>query len=398
MWAVRYTFGRYGAWTNKKNKFLKISLYFLEVFCYNNIAFKFRKENRPCNMQIWFIGRTLASQAEETGSTPAICLKKTVNDCLFLFRESKKSRRKYSAFAGIKRRGKPLVHESARGILRGKEQRMISSTANAQIKYLVKLQEKGAARREDKVYVCEGRKMFGEVLTCARESIVKAYFAESFIAEWGSVPENMAHISGIPYETVADHVFGEISRTVTPQGVLAVVRQPEYHLDDLLSEEQAALRLLLLENLRDPGNLGTIMRTAEGAGISGVILSRESVDMFNPKVIRSTMGAIYRMPFVYVPDLAAVAVGLRQRGIMVCAAHLEGSVAYDTVEYPRRTALMVGNEANGLSDKAAQAADLRIRIPMEGEVESLNAAVAAAVLMYETYRQERAGKANRAKI
>ena len=76
MWAVRYTFGRYGAWTNKKNKFLKISLYFLEVFCYNNIAVKFRKENRPCNMQIWFIGRTLASQAEETGSTPAICLEK----------------------------------------------------------------------------------------------------------------------------------------------------------------------------------------------------------------------------------------------------------------------------------------------------------------------------------
>lgn len=274
---------------------------------------------------------------------------------------------------------------------------MISSTANAQIKYLVKLQEKGAARREDKVYVCEGKKMFREVLACARESIVKAYFAESYFAEWGSSPQNMAQLSGIPYEIVADPVFGGISQTVTPQGILAVVRQPEYRLDDLVSGGRTALRLLMLENLRDPGNLGTIMRTAEGAGISGVILSRESVDMFNPKVIRSTMGAIYRMPFVYVPDLAAVACGLRQQGITVCAAHLEGSVAYDTVTYPPRTALMIGNEANGLTDRAAQAADLRVQIPMEGEVESLNAAVAAAILMYETYRQVRAGKAGGAK-
>lgn len=267
---------------------------------------------------------------------------------------------------------------------------MISSSGNAQMKYLVKLQEKGAARREDKVYVCEGRKMFGEVLQYAKESIVKAYFAESFYAVWAQEPENAETLSGVSYEIVADFVFKEVSQTVTPQGVLAVVRQPEYSLKGLLDgKEDGPLRLLLLENLRDPGNLGTILRTAEGAGMDGVILSRESVDMFNPKVIRSTMGAIYRVPFVYVQDFVSVLGELKRHGITVYAAHLAGSVEYDTVRYPACTALMIGNEANGLTEEAADAADARIRIPMEGSVESLNAAVAAAVLMYETYRQTR---------
>lgn len=266
---------------------------------------------------------------------------------------------------------------------------MISSSANAQIKYLVKLQEKAAARREDKVYVCEGKKMFGEVLRYAKKSIVKAYFAESFYTDWAEKPENKDTTTGLCHEVVADHVFREISQTVTPQGVLAIVRQPEYSLEALLAKETPGLRLLMLENLRDPGNLGTILRTAEGAGMDGVVLSRESVDMFNPKVIRATMGAIYRMPFVYVPDFCAAVKAVRGQGIAVYAAHLAGSVSYDTVKYPARMAVMVGNEANGLTDGAARNADVCVRIPMEGEVESLNAAVAAAILMYEAYRQAR---------
>jgi TrmH family RNA methyltransferase len=126
--------------------------------------------------------------------------------------------------------------------------------------------------------------------------------------------------------------------------------------------------------------------------MAGIILGRGSVDMFNPKVIRSTMGAIYRLPFVYKEDFPGLLGVLKQWGFMVYAAHLAGSVEYDTVEYNPRTALMVGNEANGLTEEAAAAADLCVRIPMEGELESLNAAVAAAVLMYETYRQARAGR------
>jgi TrmH family RNA methyltransferase len=273
---------------------------------------------------------------------------------------------------------------------------MISSTANAQIKYLVKLQEKNAVRKKEQVYVCEGQKMFLEVLQYARKDIVKAYFSESFYREYQTKNgfPNLGNfeeiLSKIPFEVVADAVFREISQTVTPQGVLAVVRQPEYSLEMLMGGvDGQSSRLLLLEDLRDPGNLGTILRTAEGAGMTGVILSRESVDMFNPKVIRSTMGAIYRVPFIYVQDFIALLDQLKVCGFTVYAAHLAGAVEYDIPRYPARTAMIIGNEANGLSETAAQRADARIRIPMAGKVESLNAAVAAAILMYEIKRQER---------
>ena len=263
---------------------------------------------------------------------------------------------------------------------------MITSRANAQMKYLVRLQEKGSARREDRVYVCEGRKLFREVLQYARGSIVKAYFSESFYEQW-KAEGGEALLEGVARELVADAVFAAVSGTVTPQGVLAVVRQPEYSMEDMLKGD--SVRLLLLENLRDPGNLGTILRTAEGAGMDGVILSRESVDLFNPKVIRSTMGAIYRMPFYYAPDFYGMLQELARCGVTVFAAHLEGSEEYDAVRFPQRTALLIGNEANGLTEQACRLAAGRLRIPMEGSVESLNAAVAAALLMYETYRQAR---------
>ena len=171
---------------------------------------------------------------------------------------------------------------------------MITSTSNVQIKQIIALLKKSKERKEQKVFVIEGRKMFEEI--CQNTSrVVKAYFSESYAKEQyadKSYPE-------VPYEIVADAVFDAMAETVTPQGVLAIVKMPEYSVESMIEN---AGTLMLLENLRDPGNLGTIIRTAEAAGVSGVILSRESVDIYNPKVIRSTMGAVYRVPFFYVDD------------------------------------------------------------------------------------------------
>ena len=147
--------------------------------------------------------------------------------------------------------------------------------------------------------------------------------------------------------------------------------------------------VIVLDNLQDPGNLGTILRTAEGAGVSGVLLSRESVDLYNPKVIRSTMGSIYRMPFFYSQDLREDLKKWKSRGICLYAAHLKGSRPYDEADYRQPAAFLIGNESQGLTEETADLADCRIRIPMEGQVESLNAAVASAVLMYEARRQRR---------
>jgi len=134
---------------------------------------------------------------------------------------------------------------------------------------------------------------------------------------------------------------------------------------------------------------GRDYRTAEGAGVSGIILSKDCVDIYNPKTIRSTMGAIYRMPFIYVEDLPEACALLKKKEICLYAAHLDGAHFYDEEDYSGGCAFLIGNEGNGLRDEVAACADVRIKIPMHGQVESLNAAVAASILMYEVCRQRR---------
>ena len=160
-----------------------------------------------------------------------------------------------------------------------------------------------------------------------------------------------------------------------------------HRLEELL--KGADTHLLILESIQDPGNLGTMLRTGEGAGISGVVMNHTTVDLFNPKTIRSTMGSIYRMPFFVTRDLAETICELKNAGVKTYAAHLKGKMQYDEPDYTGATAFMIGNEGNGLSDEIADLADTYIKIPMCGQVESLNAAISASLLMYETNRQRR---------
>lgn len=260
---------------------------------------------------------------------------------------------------------------------------MITSTANQQVKQLIQLNKKAKLRSERDVFVVEGPKMFGEA---PKERIEKAYLSENcFEKQYGGQQDRLP--AGIACEVVQDSVFKAMCDTQTPQGVLCLVKQYHYTLEELLKKERPLF--LVLENLQDPGNLGTIMRTAEGAGVTGVILSKGSVDIYNPKTIRSTMGSIYRVPFLYAEDLQQVLVLLREKGVRSYAAHLQGTETYDREDYTGGTAFLIGNESNGLSQELASCADCYIRIPMEGQLESLNAGVAASILMYEAYRQRR---------
>lgn len=194
------------------------------------------------------------------------------------------------------------------------------------------------------------------------------------------------------YEVVADNVFKSVSDTQTPQGIMAIVEMPSYELGDLLAGEQT--HLLLLESIQDPGNLGTMVRTGEGAGVTGIIMNKTTVDLFNPKTIRSTMGSIYRVPFFVTEDLTATMKELQKQGISLYAAHLKGEHSYDEEDYTKPVGFLIGNEGNGLSNEVANLADNYIKIPMEGQVESLNAAISATLLMYEANRQRRKNNAN----
>lgn len=296
---------------------------------------------------------------------------------------------------------------------------------NAKIKEIQKLTEKSKARREAGLFVIEGPRMFIET---PLEWIEEIYVTQRFLdnadsgllgmAEGSSVdgdsttpssasPATTAGsvenshsdystsirasemITWMNHEVVTEEQMKKLTDTVTPQGILCVVRQPSYTMEDIINHPGHRL-LMILEDIQDPGNLGTIFRTAEGAGASGIIMTKGCADLFNPKVVRSTMGSIYRVPFFVTDDIEQTISLVKNAQIEVFAAHLKGEHFYDEIEY-KDAAFLIGNEGRGLKDSTASLADTYIKIPMSGELESLNASMAAGILMYEHNRQIRTG-------
>lgn len=269
----------------------------------------------------------------------------------------------------------------------------ILSVTNPEVKHLVSLRQKSSVRRETGTFVIEGERL---VLDAPPEAIVTVYVTAQVCDRMGA-----ALRARIPEECMvilSDSAMEKASDTKSPQGILAEVLQPRWDPDEVMGahplqrlgapDGRRAALLLALEDVRDPGNLGTIFRTAEAAGASGLILTDRCADVFNPKTVRATMSAIFRMPFVTTGNLPAVLEGLRERSIQICAACLrKGSVSYETLDYRGPTAFLVGNEANGLRDETIQAADAAVQIPMQGQIESLNAAISAGILLYEAARQ-----------
>ncbi len=257
---------------------------------------------------------------------------------------------------------------------------MITSGSNPKVKQLVLLQKKKKLRDELGVFVIEGIRMFKEV---PRERLKEVYTTESFYKK------NKDLFEGIKskIEFVSNEVFQKISETKTPQGILCVVKRKVYSLDAVVGEEST--RIVVLEGLQDPGNVGTIIRTSEAAGVNAILLTKDSVDIYHPKTIRSTMGSLFRVPCIYVEDLMSSILYLKNNGFFIYASHLGGEVCYNDVKYSKKSVLLVGNEGNGLSEESSKGADTLIKIPMAGDVESLNAAVATTILMYEMYMQRR---------
>ena len=175
---------------------------------------------------------------------------------------------------------------------------------NQKEKYVLQLQKKARQRKKDKVFIVEGMKMFQEL---PKERLLQTFVSESFLRSHESL------LQGISYEIVKDAVFADLSDTKTPQGILAIARQYEYKMEDLWQKKEPLL--LVLDTIQDPGNLGTMFRAGEAAGISGVLMNQETVDIYNPKVIRSTMGSLYRVPFYYSNQLSEDIKKVKAQGI-----------------------------------------------------------------------------------
>ncbi len=278
---------------------------------------------------------------------------------------------------------------------------MITSITNGRIKQLVALRERGRLRNKEGVFVAEGLKMFEEApMEYLKEVYVKETLWQQLMQTASKQVEGRNRRIGnklqqcmehqILVEQLTEEVFNKAADTQTPQGILFVMKQFSWSLPAILenarSREQAGGRaplFLVLEDIQDPGNLGTMLRTAEGAGVDGVIVSKGTVDVYNPKTIRSTMGSLYRIPLIYSEDLTTEIALLKKANITVYAAHLKGSVFFDEIAYQGGSAFLIGNESNGLSNQITAQADCLVKIPMEGSLESLNAAVAAALLAYQ---------------
>ena len=261
---------------------------------------------------------------------------------------------------------------------------MITSLANPRVKQVVQWQTKARERKKDNVFLAEGIKMYEE----APEAWIKeVYITEDTLLKLQGQEFLDAKLQRTGYEVVSNDVFERMSDTQTPQGILIVLRRPQYSMDVLLNVQKPMF--VILEDLQDPGNLGTIIRTGEGAGVTAVLMSKNTVDIFNPKTIRATMGSVYRVPFLYVDSMEDTIKNLHKIGVKTYAAHLKGKDYYDSFSFREGTAFLIGNEGNGLRKETADLATAYLKIPMEGRVESLNAAIATCLLMYEAYRQRR---------
>ena len=268
---------------------------------------------------------------------------------------------------------------------------MIESVANPRVKRVVKLNKQAKARADERAFVIEGIKLFLEApLELIKEIYYTEFFHEKYIEPDGPVREKFLLLDMAPTfnQMVSDFCFDRMSDTKTPQGVLCVLEHVYWDIPSLLIKRDKPPIYLLIEDLNDPGNLGTIFRTAEAAGVTAIFMNEGCADIFNPKVVRSTMGSIFRVPFGYT-KLMLVISDLLKNGVNIFATCPEGAESYEKFDFRGATAFLIGSESHGLSEALKIKITNHLTIPMAGEVESLNAAIATAVFLFETTRQRR---------
>jgi len=254
----------------------------------------------------------------------------------------------------------------------------IISPSNERVKYVRRLQQRTARYRERR-FVIEGSRLVEEALR-AGVSPAFAFFTPAFEqTERGRALVTRLHLAGVEVVPVTERVLAAATDTVTPQGILAVVP-----LQERAAPPDPSL-ILLLDRLADPGNLGTILRSAEAAGVDLVMLAPGTVDAYSPKVVRAGMGAHFRLSLITAEDWGQVSTYLDKRAVWLAEAGR--GRPYYAVDWTRPSALIIGGEAEGASEQATSLATGHIHIPMRGPVESLNAAMAASVILFEALRQ-----------
>lgn len=258
------------------------------------------------------------------------------------------------------------------------EQQVISSKQNEQIKWAKRLLQK-KYRDQESLFSLEGARLVEEAL--ASNLVHSLYYNERVLnTKRGVDLVKKVKTLNIPCFECTWPVFLELCDTVNPQGVVAIVRKPAW-------PAQNRGLIVIADEIQDPGNLGTLLRTSLAAGAQGVIIVDGSVDLYNPKVVRSSMGAIFQLPHWFLSRETTIDFVLSQ-GLSLVIADLVDAKNYWSVTYPQDLAVVIGNEARGIHPEFREQATLRVKIPLQGSAESLNASVATGILLYEILRQQ----------
>jgi len=254
---------------------------------------------------------------------------------------------------------------------------MITSNQNPKIKLVRALLGRTKERREENAFVVEGMRLFEEAINS--KWMIRYVLFDGTLNERGMQQVEGLKLWGVDVDEVSAGVMKSISETETPQGVLAVIELTPLPIPENINF------ILIPDQIRDPGNLGTLLRTAAATGVQAVIIPPETTDVFAPKVIRSGMGAHFKLPIVSMSwdEIDKIC---RSASLQVLIADMDG-LSFWEMDLKRPTALVIGSEADGASEQARKFANQKIGVPMIGDMESLNAGVAGAVLMFEVVRQ-----------
>ena len=246
------------------------------------------------------------------------------------------------------------------------EESIITSVQNARVKHVVALQQKSSLRREEGLFVVEGQREIEHCQACGYKMV--EVFRKG--------------------KNVTPQVYEKMAYRESTEGIIAIVRCKEHNLSNLNIQSNLSPLIIVLERVEKPGNLGAILRTAEAAGVDAVIVCDPLTDIYNPNLIRASIGGVFNVPTAVCTSEECIAF-LKSNHIKILTAQLQDSYEYYDYDMTQATAIVMGTESTGLTQQWREAADAHIRIPMLGRLDSLNVSVSAAILMYEAVRQRK---------
>lgn len=259
----------------------------------------------------------------------------------------------------------------------------INSPSNAKIKEIKSLYRKRERWNKEK-FIIEGIKILEECIDNNYPLVDIIFTDELFNINGGEeLFKKINHYDKLI--NVPPKLFKEISNTESPQGIMGIAKFKKNPIKSLYEVKNSFV--LLLEEVQDPGNMGTIIRTADAFNVDGIIVTEGSVDIYNPKVVRSTMGSIFRVPIYHVLDKMGTLEQLKSQGYYIYSTSLEGDKYIQDISFNRASVVLIGNESKGVSPKLYSLADKLFKIPLPGGAESLNVGVASSIIMYEAMRQ-----------